>query len=70
MITYKLIIVSSILLNYYGKGKKLKLCNKNKIGNTKILVFILKIIPFKKIDERVDFFEKIKKYYAIENNET
>ena len=46
----------------WGKAKKLKLCNFDKIRNTKILVFILKIIPFMKIEERVDFFEKIKKY--------
>jgi len=52
-----------------GKAKKLKLCNKDKIKNTKVLIFILKIITFMKIDERVDFFEKIKKYYAIKNNE-
>ena len=43
--------------------------SKEKIKTTKILLFILKIIPFMPIDEKIEFYEDIKKYYAIENNE-
>ena len=52
-----------------GESQKIKLCSKDKIKNTKILIFVLKIIPFMSNDEKFDFYEKIKNYYSIENNE-
>ena len=36
----------------WEKAKKLHLCKKDKIKHTKILIFILKIIPFINIDYR------------------
>ena len=42
-----------------GKKKKLHLCKKDKIKHTKILIFILKIIPFIDIDIKHNFLKKL-----------
>ena len=47
----------------WQKAKKYGLCTKSEIRVTKILLFILKIIPYLEIDERTEIFKKIEDFY-------
>ena len=47
----------------WKKAKAFGLCKRNNLKNTKILIFMLKLIPFLNIDKRSDLFNKIKEYY-------
>ena len=49
----------------WNKTKTYRLCKKDKIKNTKILIFLLKIIPFLDLDRRNDLFKKIEEYYNL-----
>lgn len=53
----------------WEKAKKLHLCKKDKIKHTKILIFILKIIPFINIDYRQEIFDKIEDFYSASQND-
>ena len=44
----------------WSKAKSYHLCNKKNMKMTKILIFILKIIPFLNYDDRKNLFEKTK----------
>ena len=47
----------------WKKAKSLGLCKRSILKNTKILIFMLKIIPFLNIDQRRDLFIQIKDYF-------
>ena len=49
----------------WTKAKNLGLCKVNKLKRTKILIFMLKIIPFIEIDDREMFFKRIEEYYSL-----
>lgn len=46
-----------------GKAKKLGLCKKEEL-----LLFVLKIIPFLKVDDKVEVFEKIEELFSNKDN--
>ena len=52
----------------WNKAKIFGLCTKNRIKNTKILVFIFKLFPFLMIDERKNIFDKLEEYYGEDEN--
>ena len=52
----------------WAKAKNNGLCTKKYIKNTKIILFIFKIIPFIDIDDRVQLFDKLQEYFSIEDN--
>ena len=52
----------------WSKAKILGLCKSDKIKATKILIFMLKIIPFLEIDDTKNFFTKIEEYYSFNND--
>ena len=47
----------------WTKAKTLGLTTKNRLKITKILIFILKLIPFTDIDNNKTLFDKCYKYY-------
>ena len=49
----------------WNKAKSFNLCKKEKFKNTKIRIFILKILPFLKIDDRDTLFGKLEVYIKI-----
>ena len=70
--TFENILINGCYFHFvkllWGKAKKLGLCTKEKIKHTKILIFILKIIPFMKIDEKKLVFKKIQDFYEEDKN--
>ena len=48
----------------WDKAKKLRLCKKDKTKQTKILIFILKIIHYMMIDDRKEFDDKMEEFYS------
>ena len=52
----------------WDSAKKLGLCQKENLKTTKILLFILKIMPFILPDDRGDIFDKIEDYFNDENS--
>jgi hypothetical protein len=50
------------------KAKSLSLCNKDNIKNTKILIFIFKLMPFLLKDNKEDLFDKLEDYYTQNNS--
>ena len=54
---------------FWEKSKKFGLISKDKIKHTKILIFILKIIPYMQIDERLNFFKKMEDFYSQSEND-
>ena len=69
---FKDAIVNGCYFHYskllWNTAKKYGLCTKDKIKNTKILLFILKIFPFIFIGEREELFEKLENYYIDEQD--
>ena len=53
----------------WDRAKKYGLIKKESIKHTKILIFILKLIPYINIDEREDFFKKLEDFYSIKLND-
>ena len=51
----------------WEKAKKLGLCKKNDIKYTKIIIFMLKIMPYMMYDERIELFNNLKDFFY--NNE-
>jgi len=49
----------------WNKAKLLGLCKSGKLKMTKILIFMLKIIPFIEYDDRQNFFEKNRRVFFI-----
>jgi len=47
----------------WQKSKIFGLCTKNEMKITKILLFILKIMPYMEIDDREDIFKKLEEFY-------
>ena len=47
----------------WKQAKKFGLCSYSKLKITKILIFILKIIPFTPFDNREELFKKCEEYY-------
>ena len=47
----------------WEKAKSFGLCTKTDIKITKILLFILKLMPYIKYDERIELFSKIEEFY-------
>ena len=47
-----------------GKAKTLGLCKYAMLKNTKILIFILKMLHFMKLDEKEELFKKVEEYYS------
>ena len=63
----KLMDTFSIFPNHYGiKLKNLVNAKGKSLKKTKILIFVLKLIPFMKPEEKLKFFEKIEEYYFID----
>ena len=64
---FKGIKISGCYFHYvkilWQKVKKLGLCTKSEIKVTKILLFILKILPYLEIDERTEIFKKIEEFF-------
>ena len=58
----------SFCQTFVGSCKKLGLCQKEKLKVTKILLFILKIMPFVLPDDRGDIFDKIEEYFTSEDS--
>lgn len=50
--------------NYFGLKQNLFGCVKKYLKNTKIILFILKIIPFIKINDRDNLFLKMEEYFS------
>ena len=48
----------------WSKAKSFGLCKKKYLKNTKIILFILKIIPFIKINDRDNLFLKMEEYFS------
>ena len=48
----------------WSKAKYLGMCNKKEIIKTKLLMFILKLIPFMKPDNREEFFRNLEQYFS------
>ena len=57
--TFENILINGCFFHFvkllWGKAKKMGLCTKGKIKHTKLLICILKIIPFMKIEEKKNF---------------
>ena len=51
----------------WKKAKSLSLCNLKKLKNTKIFLFILKIILFMEMDKRGELFDKIEIYFGSDD---
>ena len=52
----------------WGKAKKFGMCRKNDIQTTKILLFVLKILPFLREDDKVDVFDKLEELFLNHEN--
>lgn len=52
---------------FWKKAKSLGLCKIKNLKNTKILLFILKLIPFLEIDQRGELFDKLEIFYSSIN---
>ena len=52
----------------WTKVKSLGLCNKSNLKLTKIIVFILKLIPFTDIDNKSFIFKKVEEYMSLQND--
>ena len=64
----KLMDAFSIFPNYYGvKLKNLVYVKEKNLKKTKILIFVLKLIPFMKPDDKLKFFENKLLQYSINN---
>lgn len=51
-----------------SKAKSLDLCKKSNLKNTKILIFILKMIPFMKYDDKEILFNKVEEFYSLKSD--
>ena len=52
----------------WAKAKNNGLCTKKYIKNTKVILFIFKLMPFIDIDKRAKLFDKLKEYFSMEDN--
>ena len=52
----------------WSRAKKYGLCSQRMLKNTKIILFILKILPFVFPDDRNNIFEKLENFYVKEDN--
>ena len=55
---------SKLLWNY---AKKLGLCSKSNLKKTKLFIFLLKIYPYIKLDDKREFFTEIDEHYKTDN---
>lgn len=53
---------------FWDRAKKYGLIKKQSIKHTKILIFLLKQIPYINIDERDKFFKKLEDFYSFKLN--
>ena len=52
----------------WAKSKKFGLCKIQKLKKTKLILFIIKLLPFMEIDNRPDIFKKIEEYISIDDD--
>ena len=52
----------------WGKAKKFGMCKKNDLPITKILLFILKILPFLRVDDKAKVFDKLEELFLNHEN--
>ena len=52
----------------WRKANSLHLRNKNYIRNTKLLIFNLKLLPFLKYEDMLNFYQEIKKQNIFNDN--
>ena len=52
----------------WGKAKQYGLCTRKEIKYTKILLFILKLMPYMNINERDELLENIEQFFDDNNN--
>lgn len=66
-------LISGCFFHYvkclWDRAKKYGLVKKESIRHIKILIFLLKIIPYINIDWRKEFFKKIEDFYSIKLND-
>ena len=55
---------SKLLWKY---AKRLGLCSKNNLKKTKLFIFLLKIFPYIKLDEKKEYFTEIDEHFKIDN---
>ena len=61
--------VTFIKLNYYGGKKKyLEYVKKNGLPATKIRLFVLKILPFLRLDDKIEVFDKLEELFLNSEN--
>ena len=53
----------------WEKAKQLSLCNKSKIKNTKLLIFLFKTLPFIESDNKSIFYDQIKNFFSKLDNQ-
>ena len=53
----------------WDRAKKYGLIKKQSIKHTKILIFLLKLIPYINIGERDEFFKKLEDFHSIKLND-
>lgn len=52
----------------WKKAKSLSLCNKDKLKNTKLLIFIFKLLSFLLQDNKEELFDKLEDHYTQNNS--
>jgi hypothetical protein len=52
----------------WGKAKKFGMCKKNELSTTKILLFVLKIFPFLRLDDKIEVFFKLEELFLNSEN--
>jgi hypothetical protein len=44
------------------------MCKKNELSTTKILLFVLKIFPFLRLDDKIEVFDKLEELFLNSEN--
>ena len=52
----------------WGKPKIFGICKKNDLPTTKILLFVLKILPFLRFDDKIEVFDKLEELFLNSEN--
>ena len=53
----------------WTKAKSIGLCKKDSLKKTKILIFILKLLPFMNPDDKEPLFNKMEKYFKLHEDQ-
>ena len=65
-------LLTDVFFNFvkllWSKAKSLGLCKKSDLKLTKIILFILKIIPFTKVDDKNKIFQKVEDFVSLQDD--